>query len=59
MPANKNKSTSRFIDDLFSSVQREAAKTSEKDEWLDKVSNIPVVHPQDFVSRYQQLLRKG
>lgn len=34
----QNKSISRFIDDLLSSVQREAAKTSEKDEWLDKVA---------------------
>ena len=34
----QNKSISRFIDDLLSSVQREAAKTAEKDEWLDKTA---------------------
>ncbi|MES1160570.1 MAG: DUF6364 family protein [Bacteroidota bacterium] len=34
----QNKSISRYIDDLLSSVQREAVKTSEKDEWLDKVA---------------------
>lgn len=34
----QNKSVSRFIDDLLSSIQREAAKAPEKDEWLDKVA---------------------
>jgi len=34
----QNKSISRYIDDLLSSVQREAARTPDKDEWLDKVA---------------------
>ena len=34
----QNKSISRFIDDLLSTVQRESAKVPEKDEWLDKVA---------------------
>ncbi len=34
----QNKSISKFIDDLLSSIQREAAKTPEKDEWLEKVA---------------------
>jgi hypothetical protein len=34
----QNKSISRFIDDLLSSVQRESSRMPEKDEWLDKVS---------------------
>jgi uncharacterized protein (DUF1778 family) len=34
----QNKSISKFIDDLLSSVQREASKAPEKDEWLDKVA---------------------
>jgi hypothetical protein len=34
----QNKSISKFIDDLLSSVQRESSRLPEKDEWLDKVS---------------------
>ncbi|HXB90843.1 MAG TPA: DUF6364 family protein [Puia sp.] len=34
----QNKSVSRFIDDLLSSIQREASKAPEKDEWLEKVA---------------------
>jgi len=34
----QNKSVSRFIDDLLSSIQREAGKTPQKDEWLEKVA---------------------
>ncbi len=34
----QNKSISKFIDDLLSSVQRESLKTTEKDEWLEKVA---------------------
>lgn len=34
----QNKSISKFIDDLLSSVQREAAKAPQKDEWLDKTA---------------------
>ena len=32
----QNKSISRFIDDLLSSIQRGTAQISEKDEWLEK-----------------------
>lgn len=34
----QNKSVSKFIDDLLSSIQRDAAKTPKKDEWLEKVA---------------------
>ena len=34
----QNKSVSKFIDDMLSSIQRESARTPEKDEWLDKVA---------------------
>ncbi len=34
----QNKSISRFIDDLLSSVQREAARTPEKDQWLEETA---------------------
>jgi len=34
----QNKSISKFIDDLLSSIQREAARTPEKDEWIEKVA---------------------
>ena len=34
----QNKSISKFIDDLLSSIQREAARTPEKDEWIEKTA---------------------
>ena len=34
----QNKSVSKFIDDMLSSVQREVSKTPDKDEWLEKVA---------------------
>lgn len=34
----QNKSISKFIDDLLSSVKREAAKTEKDDEWLQKMA---------------------
>ncbi|HEX3935736.1 MAG TPA: DUF6364 family protein [Puia sp.] len=34
----QNKSMSKFIDDLLSSVQREAGRTPTKDEWLEKTA---------------------
>lgn len=36
----QNKSVSKFIDDLLASVQREAARKEEKDEWLEKAAGI-------------------
>ena len=34
----QNKSISRFIDDLLSSVKREASLTYSKDEWIEKTA---------------------
>ena len=34
----QNKSISRFIDDLLSSIQREASKPAKKDEWVEKTA---------------------
>jgi hypothetical protein len=34
----QNKSVSKFIDDLLSSIQREAYKVSDNDEWLEETA---------------------
>ena len=34
----QNKSVSKFIDDLLSSIQRETFRVTEKDEWLEKMA---------------------
>jgi Txe/YoeB family toxin of Txe-Axe toxin-antitoxin module len=34
----QNKSVSKFIDDLLSSVQRQAYKIPDKDEWLEETA---------------------
>jgi hypothetical protein len=34
----QNKSVSRFIDDLLSSVKREASLTHAKDDWIEKTA---------------------
>ena len=36
----QNKSVSKFIDDWLASVKREAKRSAEKDEWLDKAAGI-------------------
>jgi hypothetical protein len=36
----QNKSISRFIDDLLSSVQRQSAKENLKDEWIQKTAGV-------------------
>jgi uncharacterized protein (DUF1778 family) len=34
----QNKSISKFIDDLLSSIQREAYKKEEKDQWVEETA---------------------
>ena len=46
----QNKSISRFIDDLLSSVQREAARTPEKDEWLEKTAGSYISGKKDVLA---------
>jgi hypothetical protein len=46
----QNKSISRFIDDLLSSVQREAARTPEKDEWLEKTAGSYISGKKDVLT---------
>ena len=46
----QNKSISRFIDDLLSSVQRESSRMPEKDDWLDKVSGAYSTGKKDILA---------
>ena len=34
----QNKSISRYIDDLLSSIKRQASETARKDEWIEKTA---------------------
>lgn len=46
----QNKSVSKYIDDMLSSVQREASMAPEKDEWLDKVAGSYATGKKDVLS---------
>ena len=46
----QNKSISKFIDDLLSSVQREVSATEEKDEWLDKTAGAYSTGKKDILA---------
>jgi len=46
----QNKSISKFIDDLLSSIQREAAIPSEKDQWLEETAGSYATGKKDVLS---------
>lgn len=46
----QNKSISKFIDDLLSSVKREASEITDKDEWLDKTAGAYSTGKKDILS---------
>jgi uncharacterized protein (DUF1778 family) len=46
----QNKSISRFIDDLLSSVQRDASRASEKDEWIEKTAGSYAAGKKDVLA---------
>lgn len=54
----QNKSVSIFIDDLLSSIQRESARTPEKDEWLDKVAGSYSTRKKDVLAALFKGIRK-
>lgn len=45
----QNKSVSRFIDDLLSSVKREALQTQDDDEWIDKTAGSYATGKKDIL----------
>jgi|GEM_PF-2052407 hypothetical protein len=54
----QNKSISRFIDDLLSSVQRDASRASEKDEWIEKTAGSYATGKKDVLSDLFKGIRK-
>ena len=46
----QNKSISKFIDDLLSSVKREASKTEKGDEWLQKTAGSYATGKKDVLN---------
>ena len=46
----QNKSISKFIDDLLSSVQRDASRASEKDEWIEKTAGSYATGKKDVLA---------
>jgi len=47
---NHNKSVSKFIDDLLSSLQREAYQTSDKDQWVEETAGMYKTGKKDVLS---------
>lgn len=45
----QNKSVSRFIDDLLSSVKSEALQTQDDDEWIDKTAGSYATGKKDIL----------
>lgn len=45
----QNKSVSRFIDDLLSSVKREASQAQTEDEWIDKTAGSYATGKKDIL----------
>jgi predicted transcriptional regulator len=46
----QNKSVSRFIDDLLSSVKREAKQIQAPDEWIDKTAGSYATGKKDILN---------
>jgi uncharacterized protein (DUF1778 family) len=46
----QNKSVSRFIDDLLSSVKREAKQIQAADEWIDKTAGSYATGKKDILN---------
>ena len=54
----QNKSVSKFIDDMLSSIQRESSKSPEKDEWLDKVAGSYATGKKDILTELFKGIKK-
>ncbi|MEO8416805.1 MAG: DUF6364 family protein [Ginsengibacter sp.] len=46
----QNKSVSRFIDDLLSSIKREAKQANASDEWVDKTAGSYATGKKDILN---------
>jgi Txe/YoeB family toxin of Txe-Axe toxin-antitoxin module len=46
----QNKSVSKFIDDMLSSIQREAYKITDKDEWLEETAGVYSTGKKDILA---------
>ncbi len=54
----QNKSVSRFIDDLLSSLKREASQTQTEDEWIGKTAGSYVTGKKDILQDLFKGIRK-
>ena len=54
----QNKSVSRFIDDLLSSVKREASQTQDDDEWIDETAGSYSTGKKDILNELFKGIRK-
>ncbi len=54
----QNKSVSRFIDDLLSSVKREASLTQEDDEWIEATAGSYASGKKDILNELFKGIRK-
>ncbi|MGC4037443.1 MAG: DUF6364 family protein [Chitinophagaceae bacterium] len=54
----QNKSVSKLIDDLLSSIKRDAAQIDDKDEWIDKTAGAYSSGKKDVLAALFNNLRK-